>query len=170
MERGFIQGKLEIKFLLLYILGRAESPLSLDALTDVALCDDGVTYFDFSVALSELVDTQHVLLERGQYSLTEKGRRNGAITADQVPYSVRMKCDVRMGQINAQLRRERRIRSELAEREEGGWRVKLALDGEEEPERFQLAVTVPLQEDGLKLIARFRADPEGFVREITGIQ
>ena len=43
MERGFIQGKLEIKFLLLFILARAEVPLELDLLGDVAMCDSGVS-------------------------------------------------------------------------------------------------------------------------------
>ena len=51
MERGFIQGKLEIKFLLLFILARAEVPLELDLLGDVAMCDSGVSYFDLSAAL-----------------------------------------------------------------------------------------------------------------------
>ena len=166
MERGFIQGKLEIKFLLLYILGKAEGAMDLDTLTDVALCDEGVTYFDFTSALAELVETQHVELASGRYTITEKGRRNGEITRDQVPYSVRMRCDVRMGQINSRLQREKRIRSDLAPLEGGGWRVRLALDGEEGA-LFELSLTLPLQEDGLQLIRRFRADPEGFVRSVS---
>ena len=52
MERGFIQGKMEIKFLLLFILARSEEPLGLDELADVAMCDDGVGYFDLSAALA----------------------------------------------------------------------------------------------------------------------
>ena len=65
MERGFIQGKMEIKFLLLFILARSEEPLGLDELADVAMCDDGVGYFDLSAALAELVDSGHALLEDG---------------------------------------------------------------------------------------------------------
>ena len=87
MERGFIQGKMEIKFLLLFILARSEEPLGLDELADVAMCDDGVGYFDLSAALAELVDSGHALLEDGSYTITDKGRKNGAITEDELPYS-----------------------------------------------------------------------------------
>ena len=38
-------GKTEIKFLLLFILARAEVPLELDLLGDVAMCDSGGELF-----------------------------------------------------------------------------------------------------------------------------
>ena len=74
MEGGFIQGKLEIKLLLLYILCRTEAPVPLDTLADVALCDGGVSYFDLSTALAELTESDHVLLTDQLYQITDKGR------------------------------------------------------------------------------------------------
>ncbi len=104
MERGFIQGKLEIKFLLLFILARAEVPLELDLLGDVAMCDSGVSYFDLSAALAELVESDHVEQQDGGYVITDKGRKNGAVTEDELPYSVRLRCEQRLAEINERAR------------------------------------------------------------------
>ena len=47
-NRGFIQDKLEIKFLILYIADRLIEPVPYDVILDLAMCDSGVGYFDFS--------------------------------------------------------------------------------------------------------------------------
>ena len=127
MERGFIQGKLEIKFLLLFILARAEVPLELDLLGDVAMCDSGVSYFDLSAALAELVESDHVEQQGGGYVITDKGRKNGAVTEDELPYSVRLRCEQRLAEINERAREAKRIHAELEETENGQWRVTLGL-------------------------------------------
>lgn len=168
MERGFIQGKMEIKFLLLYILARAEGPMDLDTLTDVAMCDDGVSYFDFTTALAEIVNTEHVTKEEGRYTITAKGRKNGATMEDELPYSVRVRCDQKMGQVNARFRREKRIRTAVEPTDNGEWRVMLALDGEETPV-FQLELQIPVKEEALRLAEGFRADPEGFCQRVRNL-
>lgn len=169
MERGFIQGKLEIKFLLLYILSRAEEPMDLDTLTDVAMCDNGVSYFDFTSALAELVGTRHVTLESGRYTITDKGRKNGAVTEDELPYSVCLRCDQKLAQINERLRREKRVRSALAREENGSWRVTLELLDGEDANLFSLSLTVPMKEDANRLISHFRADPKGFFKALQDL-
>lgn len=168
MERGFIQGKLEIKFLLLYILARTEEPLELDQLADVAMCDSGVSYFDLSTALAELVETGHALLENGAYVITDKGRKNGAVTEDELPYSVRLRCEQRLAEISEDLRRKKRVQSALEQQENGLWRVTLALDGEED-NLFTLHLTLPLQEDARQFIRRFESDPQGFFHALKSL-
>lgn len=168
MERGFIQGKMEIKFLLLYILARAEGPMDLDTLTDVAMCDDGVSYFDFTTALAEIVGTEHVSKEEGRYTITAKGRKNGAAVEDELPYSVRVRCDQKMGQVNARFRREKRIHAVVEAGDGGGWRVSLVLEGAERPV-FRLELELPMKEDALRLAAAFRADPEAFCRRVRDL-
>lgn len=168
MERGFIQGKLEIKFLLLYILSRAEEALDLDTLTDVAMCDSGVSYFDFTSALAEVVSTAHATNEGGRYAITDKGRKNGAVTEDELPYSVRLRCDQKLAEINDRLRREKRVKSDLSQDTEGGWRVTLSLDGED-VNLFTLSLIVPLREDGLQLISHFRSNPQAFFLKLRGM-
>ena len=167
MERGFIQGKLEIKLLILYILARAEEALDMDTLTDAAMCDDGVTYFDFTAALAELVESNHVLRQDGLFRITDQGRKNGGIMEDQLPYSVRMRCDTKLGKINAKFQAEKRIRTAL-EQTSDGWRVTLALDSEED-NLFTLSLTLPHQDDAKALIRKFRADPKAMLNTLRAL-
>ena len=41
--RGFIQDKLEIKFLILYLAARVIEPVPFDTLLDLTLCDEPLT-------------------------------------------------------------------------------------------------------------------------------
>lgn len=168
MERGFIQGKLEIKLLILYILARGEEALDMDTLTDVAMCDSGVSYFDFTSALAELIESLHVERRGNLFYITDQGRENGGIMEDQLPYSVKMRCDVKLAEINEHLREAKRIHADMSRLDDGSWRVSLALDGEEE-NLFSLSLTLPMQEDAKKLIQRFKADPQKFLRALREI-
>ena len=54
---GFIHDKLDIKFLILYIMSRVAAPIDMPTLADLTMCDEGVDYFDFAEAAAELVST-----------------------------------------------------------------------------------------------------------------
>lgn len=99
-KAGFIHDKLDIKFLVLYLMARVASPVDFSTLADLTFCDDGVEYFDFAAALAELVDTGHLELKDDKYSITEKGRRNGKICESSLAYSVRRKCDRNLAKVN----------------------------------------------------------------------
>ena len=66
---GFIRNKLDIKFLILYIMARVASPIDFPTLTDLTMCDEGVDYFDFAESVAELVDTGHLTLENDLYAV-----------------------------------------------------------------------------------------------------
>ena len=101
---GFIQNKLEIKFLILYITTRVIQPIPFDTVLDLTMCDDGIGYFDFSECLNDLVKTGHLTLsEDGLYSITDKGIRNSQICESSLPYSVRLRCDKNISIINRKL-------------------------------------------------------------------
>ena len=55
MGIAFIQDKLEIKFLILYIAARVTEPLAPAAMQDLTMCDDGIDYFDYAECLIDLV-------------------------------------------------------------------------------------------------------------------
>ena len=61
---GFIQDKLEIKFLILYVASRLIEPVPFEAMQELTMCDDGIDFFDFSECLSNLVESQHLSLGR----------------------------------------------------------------------------------------------------------
>ena len=97
---GFIHDKLEIKFLILYITARVIEPIPFDTVWDLAMCDEGVDYFDFSECLADLVKTGHLTLsEDGLYAITDKGLRNSRICESSLPYSVRAAVRPESGQL-----------------------------------------------------------------------
>ena len=125
---GFIQDKLEIKFLILYIAARVIEPVPFDTILDLALCDDAIDYFDFSECLADLVRTEHLAQDQnGLYSITGKGRRNGAACESSLPYSVRQRCDKNLEAWNRKLRRQRQVKSSVEQRPNGTYTVRLQL-------------------------------------------
>ncbi len=128
MERfGFIHGKLEIKILILFILNRISGPVDIDNLTDLVLCDDGISYFDFVESLAELVETGHVSEENGFYQTTEKGKRNGKTTESSVPFSVRLKAEANTLEVARKLKRNAMIKTRQSRNDTGEYTVHLEM-------------------------------------------
>ena len=85
---GFIKDKLDLKFLLLNILNSVTEPLSQSDLLEIALCDNGVNYFDLSECLKDLEQTGHAAAEDDKYLITSKGRDTAGIIVKSLPSSV----------------------------------------------------------------------------------
>lgn len=100
LSPGFIRDKLQLKLLILYILSHLDQAADLPELTDLVLCDEGVDYFSFTDALSELVETGHVAHADNLYAITSKGREHLQVCESNLPYSVRMKCDKNTEAVN----------------------------------------------------------------------
>ncbi len=124
---GFIRDKTEIKILILYILNRLPRPVDMATLAELALCDDGVNYFDFADALHELVSTQNVAAIDDKYLITSKGVAIGAEIEDALPYTVRLAVDRSTRKLSSVLRRSAMIEAVHDEKEDGSCVVKLSL-------------------------------------------
>ena len=74
---GFIHDKLDIKFLILYLMARVASPVDFATLADLTFCDDGVEYFDFAASVAELVETGHLQLEGERWLSLSGGNVTG---------------------------------------------------------------------------------------------
>lgn len=157
---GFIHDKLEIKFLILYILTRAVEPLDFPTLTDLTMCDEGVDYFQYVEALAELVKTDHLnQAEKNRYTITEKGVKNGAICESSLPYSVRMHADRELSLLNARLRRSAQVKSTRMPRTDSGFTVRLSLDDDFE-NIMTLDLLAPNETQAQRLEDNFRRHPE----------
>lgn len=161
---GYIRDKLDIKVLVLYLTSRTAAPIDFSALTDLSLCDEGVDYFLFAQAVSELVESDHLLLEDGRYSITEKGRKNGSVCEESLPPSVRQKCDRNLAVLNARLRQEAQIRTEIIPRaENSGFTVRLILD-DNDGNLMTTELYSPSEEQAGRMAQAFRACPERIYR------
>ena len=168
---GFIHDKLDIKLLILYILARTAGPIDFSTLTELALCDDGIDYFDYAECLADLVSTDHLKLDSDHYGITEKGERNGGICESSLPYSVRLKCDKNLSKLNATLRREAQVQAQVIPRDDGTHTVHLHLDDEADT-LLSIELMAGSWQQADKIARRFRDQPEsicnGLLELLTG--
>lgn len=158
---GFIHDKLEIKFLILYITARVIEPIPFDTVWDLAMCDEGVDYFDFAECLSDLVRTEHLTLSAdGLYAITDKGLRNSRICESSLPYSVRLRTDKNVAEYNRRLLRRNQVQSQVTARENGSYVVELRLRDDVDS-ILHLELTAATEAMARDLADRFRKDPEG---------
>ena len=162
---GFIHDKLDIKFLILYLMARVAAPVDFTTLAELSFCDNGVTYFDFAEALSELVNTGHLTLSDDRYAITDKGRRNGSVCEDNLPFSVRQRCDRNLAKLNALLRRDAQVRTEVIPRQDGSFTVRMILD-DDKGNLMTLDILAVTEDQADSLAKRFRAQPEKLYLEV----
>ncbi len=167
MSPGFIHDEMDIKILVLYLMDRVEYPIDFTQLTDLSLCDGGVDYFDLVQAVADLVETGHLRLEDQRYSITEKGRRDGRITQDQLAFSLRKKCDGNLARLNGLLRQMDQVRAKILPRPEGGATLQVGLK-DAQSELLSLSLYCPTEQAAQNMAAAFRRDPHRVYRAVLG--
>ncbi|MCC8122223.1 MAG: DUF4364 family protein [Oscillospiraceae bacterium] len=164
-RQGFIHDKMDLKFLVLYLMARVAAPIDLHTLTDLCFCDRGVDYFEFSEAIPELVETGHLTCVDGLYSITDKGRENGLACESSLSQSIRRRCNTSLTELNAVLRRNAQIRAVVSPRPDGGFTVTLNLD-DESGSLLAVSMLSPTLEQAELLCAGFKAKPERIYNEL----
>jgi len=131
VNTGMIHNEVDLKLLILYVLRRLPSPVDMETLFEICICDNGVEYFDYAEYLHELADNGNIqVTEDGEYVITEKGRRNGEEVENSLPKSVRIAADAALAPVAKLLLRYSLVKAEQIESEYGP-QVHLALsDGE----------------------------------------
>ena len=165
---GFISEKLEIKFLILYIAARLIDSAPFEILQDLAMCDEGVDYFDFSECLADLVRTEHMTLQDDLYDITVKGRTNSEVCESSLPYSVRMQVDKNIVAYNQTLRRNALVTASTTQRPSGGYTVSLSLSDELE-NVMKLELLVTKESMAKELEKRFQKDAERLYTRIIDV-
>ena len=167
MGVGFIHDKLEIKFLILYIMSRVSEKVALSELQELTMCDDGIDYFAFSECLNDLVNTEHLFIADEGYGITPKGLRNSEICESSLPYSVRIRADKNIADFKKLLVRRNQVQSSVTERENGTYTVHLQLRDDVDSV-MDLELMVATEEMAKDLARRFRTSPEQLYTGILG--
>lgn len=158
---GFIHDKLDIKILILFILRRLPEPVTFETLGELTMCDEGISYFDFAECVAELVTTEHVTTDGHTYSLSDKGVKNGEITENSIPFSVRVKAEKNASDLSFLLNRKSMISAAHTIRRKGGYTVDLSLsDGISEIISLKLYAASQTQAQALE---------DGFSKNAEGI-
>ncbi len=163
---GFIHNKLDMKLLALYLLTHAAAPIDFATLTDLAMCDGGVDYFQFAEAVSELCASGHIFREGDLYSPTDKGRRDGSAGESRLSPVIRARCDRRLAPLNEALRRKAQVRAAV-EPDGESWQVSLSMDDDRGP-LFSLTLLAPSKEEGQRIADHFLAHPDRVYNGVLG--
>lgn len=164
---GFIHDKLDIKLLVLYIMNRVAAPIDFATLTDLAMCDSGMDYFQFAEAVAELLDTGHLTQDGEFYSVTDKGRRTCTAGESSLSPVLRRRCDQRLVPLNQALKRKAQVRAEL-QPHAGGYNVCLSMD-DDEGSLFSLTLLAPSEEDGQHIADQFLQHPDRIYNGILSV-
>ena len=169
MERfGFIHDKLDIKILILFILARLDAGVSIETLTELTLCDDGISYFDFSECVKELEESGHIVQKDKLFTITEKGIQNGETTESSLPYSVRKRAQQNTLQLTKRYARDGMIHAEMIQKEGGGYTVLCTLnDGL--GEILNLSIFAANEEQAKHMVKRFSSDAEQMYGEMIAL-
>ena len=161
MQRlGFIHDMLDVKVLILFDTSRANYPMSVQEIYETCYVDDCLSYFDVCTAIPEMVSTGHLKeSEEGRYIITERGREDGATTADSIAFTVRQKAENLINRFNRQLKRSSYIKTQIIPREGGEYSVIMSLD-DEVSNLMTLELVAPDQRQAVRLAKLFEKKAE----------
>ena len=161
MQRlGFIHDMMDVKILILFVAARSGYPMTIQEVYELCYQDDCLSYFDVCTAIPEMVASGHLKqLEEDRYEITEKGKEDGAITADSVAFTVRQRAENAVDRFNRQLRRNSYIKSHVVPRDNGEYSVVMSLD-DEAGNLMTLELMAPDQRQAVRLGKLFESKAE----------
>jgi len=165
---GFIHEEIEIKMLILFVMRRLPGPVAMEVLTELAMCVEGISYFDVTDCILKLIETEHLQLIDGEYALTPKGERNGEVLEENLPYSVKQKAENLTAKIRTSMNRNAMIKTSRMENETGGHKVALSLsDGV--GEILKMEIFAINEKQATKLEKGFRENAEEIYHSVMNL-
>ena len=125
MQRfGIIHDMLDVKVLILFVMSRVNYPVNMQEIYELCYQDDCLSYFDVCTAIPEMVTSGHLKeLDEQKYEVTEKGRRDGELTADSIAFTVKQRAENAVARYNRQIRRSSYVKTQIIPRESGDFSV-----------------------------------------------
>ncbi len=91
-DKGFIREKLDIKYLILFVLSSFDDSVTFDEVAESVLVDEAITFFDVTEAFFEVVDSGHAEKDGSTYRISRKGLEIIPILEPKIPASVKRKA------------------------------------------------------------------------------
>ena len=161
MQRlGFIHDMLDVKVLVLFVMARANYPMSMQEIYEVCYQDDCLSYFDVCTAIPEMVKSGHLKEVEGEkYEITEKGRSDGMLTEDSIAFTVKQRAENAIVRFNRQVRRSSFVKTQIVARDNGEYSVIMSLD-DEKGSLMTMELMAPDQRQATRLARLFEKKAE----------
>jgi len=161
MQRlGFIHDMLDVKVLILYVAARSHYPMTMQEIYELCYQDDCLSYFDVCTAIPEMVKSGHLReLENDTFEITERGREDGALTADSIAFTVKQKAENAVVKFNRQIKRSSFVKTQVVPRDNGEYAVIMKLD-DVDGNLMTLELMAPDQRQAVRLSRMFEKKAE----------
>jgi len=161
MQRlGFIHDMMDVKVLILFVMARVNYPVNVQQIYELCYQDECLSYFDVCTAVPELVNSSHLAaMDEETYVITEKGRADGALTADSIAFTVKQRAENAVARFNRQIRRSSFVKTQIIPRETGDFSVIMALD-DEQSNLMTLELLAPDQRQAVRLAKLYESKAE----------
>ena len=142
---------LDVKVLLLFVMARANYPVTSQEAYELCYQDECLSYFDVCTAIPEMVKTGHLEeVEPERYQITQKGRETEELTGDSIAFTVKQKAENAVARFNRQIRRSSLVKTQVVPRDNGECQVVMSLD-DEMGNLMTLELSAPDQRQGYRL-------------------
>lgn len=161
MQRlGYIHDMMDVKVLILFVMSGANYPMTATEVYEVCYQDDCLSYFDVCTALPEMVKSGHVAeVEEGKYQITEKGRSDGALTADSIAFTVKQRAQSAIERFNRRIRRSSLVKTKVVGRPGGDVSIFMSLD-DDMGNLMTMELFAPDERQGARLARLFEKKAE----------
>lgn len=130
---GFIRGKDDIKFLVLYSLTFINFEMTFENIIDICTwCDDGFDYFEFNEAFLELIESKHLDKSKKDdedvFLITEKGIKTAKEFESRLPISIKERANISALRVKKEIRRNACISTKITKRDEADYVVTMQME------------------------------------------
>jgi hypothetical protein len=140
-ETGFVRDKLDIKFLLLFVLANLEVSAGFDDIMEMALIEDTISYLDCADAYYELKESGHLEESENGVVITAKGREALEAYGNRLPSSVRRQAQRSVLRTMARLRQDAAVTVETTQKDDKTLITSMKMsDGRDEIIRIDMLV------------------------------
>ena len=167
---GGLQSRTEIRVLICFLLDNISSPVPLDTVKEQLHFEGIANYFELSVAIAELADSQHIIPFTNEknklfYTISDEGRNVARTLAAGLPLSVRENSLKIANRIVKRTINENQNRV-MIEKNDSGIHITCAIM-ENELELASVKLLVPDEETALTVKERFLTNPAETLLSIT---
>ena len=165
-QLGFIRNMLDVKVLILYVMTRVQTPITVQQLFELCYQDDTVSYFDVCEAVPQMVESGHLSeATTDRFVITEAGRKISDVMATTIAFPVAQRVKTAVDRFNKNQRRSARIRTDMQTKDNGEAIVTMEFS-DTNGVLMHLELTAPSVPQGHRIEKTFRDRAENIYQSI----
>ena len=119
-QLGFIRNMLDVKVLILFVMSRVQTPITVQQLFELCYQDDTVSYFDVCEAVPQMVESGHLAESSpDRFVITEAGRKISDVMTGTIAFPVTERAKNAVERFNKNQRRSAHIKTQLQPKDSG---------------------------------------------------